>query len=313
MNRNALYIAIGAVDDDILERSETAAWSRERRTGPKWAGMAACIGLILTAVMMTLPGLLKGPGGVAPPPVPDAPGLIVSDDDEPSETDPLAPPPEQEIVINWENVVVNESAGMAPDAALLYRDPELYAEETWGEEEIVAYYGWNLTPAYIPEGLSGGGRGVTAGVWREKATGKIVEEHAGRGFWMDFREDGSPKSDDDIVKPTGFTVRASKVGILHCALLPVDESRTTDFGGVPVTLSHCSLPYGPFDRTQKDPSGLYYMPAGYYDIYVASFTLNGTEYEIEAQRLELEEVVRIVASVVNMPPREGFTVGSSAQ
>lgn len=148
---------------------------------------------------------------------------------------------------------------------------------------------------------------------REKATENVVEDQAGRNFWVDFWEDGSPKSNDDIVIPKGFTIRVSRLRILHCCLLPVDGERTTDFGGIPVTLSHCSLPYGPFDPTQKAPNGLYNMPAGYYDIYVALFTLNGVEYEVEAQRLELEEVIKITASIINMPYSENFVVGCSQE
>lgn len=243
------------------------------------------------------------PGNVILPSDPDVPEPVISDVDEPYCTDPIQPPDAQNIIINWDNVVVNESAGTL-DAAPLYRDPGRYVEETWGEKEIVAYYGWNLMPGYIPEGLSAGSLYVAIGIWRERATGEIVEDQAGRGFWSD----GSLKSDDDIVIPARITVIASKLGIRHCVLLPVDESETTDFGGVPVTLSHCSLPYGPFDPTQKAPNGGN-MPAGYYDIYVASFTLDGVEYEIKAQRLELEELIKIVASVINVPSGENFTVG----
>ena len=309
MNAAQFSRALGNVNGKYV--MEAAAYGRGRSGGWfKWGALAACFGLILTAVMIAAPGVLKGQGGIVPPPGPGVSVPAVRDDGESNGAEPLQPPDEQALVINWEGVAVNESAGVAPDYALRYYDPELYAEENWGEEEIVAYYGWNLAPAYFPEGLSDGGQGVRAGVVREKTTGKIVQEQAGRSFWTDFWEDGSPKSGDDIVIPTGFTVRASRLGILHCALLPVDESQTTDFGGTPVTLSHCSLPYGPFDPTRKDPSGLYNMPAGYYDVYTASFTLNGVEYELEAKRLELEEVVKIVASAVNVPRREGFAVGS---
>ena len=86
---------------------------------------------------------------------------------------------------------------------------------------------------------------------------------------------------------------------------------TTDFGGVPVTLSHCSMKHGPFDPTKKAADGLSNMPAGYYDIYTASFTLDGVEYEVLAQRLEVEEVIKIVASIINMPCSENFVVGRS--
>ena len=68
--------------------------------------------------------------------------------------------------------------------------------------------------------------------------------------------------------------------------------------------------HGPFDPAQKAPDGLSNMPAGYYDLYTASFTLDGVEYEIMAQRLELEEVIQITASVINRPYREDFVVGN---
>lgn len=163
----------------------------------------------------------------------------------------LQPPREPKITINWDGVAVNESAGPAPDAAPLYRDPALYNEEILDTQGVRNYYGWELVPAYIPDDLTGGGKAVSGRIVREKATGNVVEDQAGRSFWADFWEDGSPKSDDDIVIPKGFTIRASRLRILRCCLLPTDEERTTDFGGVPVTLSHCSMKHGPFDPAKK--------------------------------------------------------------
>lgn len=309
MNTAQFSGALGNINDKYI--MEAITYERKGKNGwRKWGTLAACFGLILTAAMITLPGILKGPGSVMPPHV-SVPGPVVSDGDESNGTVPIEPSVEHDIIINWDNVVVNESTSLSPDYAPRYYDSNLYVEEHWGEEEVVAYYGWNLAPSYIPEDLSDGGRNVSAGIWREKATSEIVQEQAGRSFWTAFWEDGSPRSDDNIAIPTGFTVIASRLRILHCAILLPDESKATDFGGTPVTLSHCSLPYGPFDPTQKDPSGLYNMPAGYYDVYVASFTLDGVEYEIEAQRLELEEIIKVVASIINMPTTEVFTVGNN--
>ncbi len=300
--------ALGKVNDKYI--MEAITYERKRKSGwIKWGVMAAGFGLILTVTMATLPGIWGGQGDLVPPSGPDVSGPMVSDEDDQPDVEPLQPSSEQEITIDWDGVVVNESAGMAPDAVRLYRDPALYEDVIWGQKEIKDYYGRELNVPYIPDGLTGRGQAVTAMVCREKATGKIIEDQAGRGFWTDLWEDGSPKSDDDLYIPTGFTIRVSRLGILHCALLPVEESETTNFGGVPVTLNHCSLPYGPFDPTQKAPDGLSNMPAGYYDIYVASFTLDGVEYEIEAQRLELEEVVKIVASVISETSNEDFVVG----
>ena len=304
-----LYTAVRAVNNDILERSETAFYGQKETGWLKWGAMAACVSLILTVALTTLPGILRGPGGVLPPPNP-APGPTVSEDDQQNNGEPLQPPGEREITINWDNVAVNESPGLAPGAVPLYRDPALYNEEILDAEGVRTYYGWELAPAYIPDDLTGDGKAVSGRIVREKATGNVVEDQAGRSFWVDFWEDGSPKSDDDIVIPRGFTIRASRLRILHCGLLPIDEERTTDFGGVPVTLSHCSMKHGPFDPTKRAPDGLSNMPAGYYDIYTASFTLDGVEYEVSAQRLELEEVIKITASIIK-PYQEGFVVGGS--
>lgn len=124
---------------------------------------------------------------------------------------------------------MNELEGLSLDGARLYRDPEFYDMENLGEEEVLAYYGWDLAPAYISEGLTDGGNAPGGCLYREKAT-------AAR-----------------------------------------------------------------WSRTRR---------AGYYDIYVASFTLDGVEYEVEAQRLELEEVIKIVASIINIPYSRNFTVGN---
>ena len=63
-----LYTAIRAVDDDILERSETASCERKKKSGwLKWGAVAACFGLILTVAIITLPSVLKEPSSVMPP------------------------------------------------------------------------------------------------------------------------------------------------------------------------------------------------------------------------------------------------------
>ena len=309
MNAAQFSHALGKVNDKYI--MEAITYERKKKSGwLKWGTVAACFGLLLTVALTTLPGILRGPSVVMPPPNP-GPGPAVSDGDHQSNGEPLQPPGEREITINWDNVAVNESAELAPEAVLPYPDPALYEKEIWGQKEIADYYGWELNVPYVPDGLTSGGNAVTAVVFRDRATGKVIDDEVGRGFWVDFWEDGSPKSDDDIVIPKGFAITVSKLGILHCGILPVDEECVTDFGGVPVTLRHCSVKHGPFDPTKKAPDGLSNMPAGYYDVYTASFTLDGVEYEIEAQRLELEEVIKITASIINVPYSEDFVVGST--
>lgn len=301
MNQNGmmlLHAMNGVRAAYIQEAKETG----KERTGlrMRYFAAAACLCLaLLGALRAGLPGVL-GPK----PPVPPAAAVV---SEAPGEKDPLQPSEPPTVTIRWQDVVVNESAGLSADATRLYMDPALYEAEHWDMDQVREYFGWELAPAYIPEGLTGGGQGVGLTIYRDKATGKLLEDQAGRGFWVDFWEDGSPKSDDDIVIPKGFTVTASKLGILHCGLLPVEEERITQFDRTDVTITHASLPYGPFDPTQKDPSGLYNKPAGYYDVYVAAFTLDGVEYEVATQRLELEELIKITASIIS--PTEDIIVG----
>lgn len=307
---NESYIQEASVVANCVRPAPINYVNQKREGGARpWAryfAAAACLCLALLGALRlgltpTLPGP-EGPGAIVPP---------VQSSQAPADpaqtTDPLPPPAEQKVTIQWDFVAVNESKGLGMDACRLYRDPALYSEEPFDTESVREYYGWELAPAYIPEDLTGGGKGPGGGLYRDRATGKVIEDQAGRGFWVDFNEDGSPKSNDDIVIPRGFTVSASRLGILHCALLPVDGEQVTQFDRTEVVLTHASLPYGPFDPTRKDPSGLYNMPAGYYDIYVASFTLDGVEYEVTAQRMELEELIKIVASIIS--PYEDITVG----
>lgn len=290
-----LLYALNGVDAAYIQEAAEVKTSRGRSRARYFAA-AACLCLaLLGALRAGLPGTL-GPRPPAPPAA-----AVVSE--TPGEKDPASPA----VTIRWENVAVNEAEGLRADAALRYYDPALYDKEQWGEEQVVEYYGWDLVPGYLPEKLREDGGAPAPVVIRDKATGELVQDQACNGFWVDRYEDGSPKSDDHIVIPTGFTVTASRLGILHCALLPVEEEKVTQFDRTEVVLSHARLPYGSFDPTRKDPSGLYNMPSGYYDVYTAAFTLNGVEYEVETQRLELEELIRITASIIS--PEKDIIVG----
>ena len=184
MNAEQFSSALGKVNDKYI--MEAITYERKKKSGwLKWGAMAACFGLILTVTLTTLPSILRGPNKVEPPP---NPGLVpgISDNEHQNSGDPLQPPGERKITINWDNVAVNESAGLAPDYSRLYLDPALYEEEIWGQEEIKDYYGWELNVPYIPDGLTGGGQAVTATIYRDNTTEKVIEDQVSRGFWADF-------------------------------------------------------------------------------------------------------------------------------
>lgn len=310
MKEERILSVLGMVDEAyILEAMPVERPARKPKTA-MLASMAACVGLVVTLTMLSAPGILKGPSGVVPPPVSDPVPAVSGQEAQPS-TEPLPPPASQKVTINWDGVAVNEVDQLGADAARMYYDPALYDEIAWDEAEVIGYYGWNLAPAYIPEGLTGGGKPLSGTVIRSKESGELVWDQMGRGFWSDYYEDGSPKSSDALYIPTGFTLTASKLQIFKCGILVADETNVTDFNGVPVTIIHCSMKHGPFDRTQRAPDGLSYMPAGYYDIYEAAFELDGVQYEVSAQRLELEELVKIVASVIGGYSRQEVVVGGA--
>ncbi|HIZ56168.1 MAG TPA: hypothetical protein H9671_08215, partial [Firmicutes bacterium] len=90
-----------------------------------------------------------------------------------------------------------------------------------------------------------------------------------------------------------FSITVSKIGLLNDCLyiLPENEVKTSDIGGTSVTFGYRSMPYGPYDPDTHEPSG-------YYDMYVAEFQHNGIEYQIVAEQMEAEEVVKVVSSII---------------
>ncbi len=74
-------------------------------------------------------------------------------------------------------------------------------------------------------------------------------------------------------------------------ILPENEVKTSDIDGTAVTFGHRPMPYGPNDPDTHEPSG-------YYDIYVAEFEHDDIEYEILAEQMEAEEVVKFASSII---------------
>ena len=60
---------------------------------------------------------------------------------------------------------------------------------------------------------------------------------------------------------------------------------------MPVTIGYCSMSHGPYDPET-------HTPAGYYDLYVAEFTLDGIQFKITAYEMDLEDVVKVAASII---------------
>lgn len=154
------------------------------------------------------------------------------------------------------------------------------------------YYGKDLTPSYIPAGLSAGSGNGAADAVMEK-NGTVVWDTAYLCFYHDYYEDGSPKLTEDIAATKGFSLTASKTGLLNDCVYILSENDviTSDIGGTAVTFGYRSMSYGPYDSQTHEPSG-------YYDMYVAEFNFEDIEYQLIATQMELEDVVTIVASII---------------
>jgi len=206
---------------------------------------------------------------------------------------PAEPEKTPTVRISMDEVRLNE-LGPSADMARLYRDPALYDEITWGPDEIRAYLGGNPAPPYVPEGLKAAPGNGTARVTAAKADGKLVEDTVYLRYWHDYGEDGSPKLTEGVAARKGFSLTASRLGILNCGveyLLPGDERRVSTLNGTGVTFGSREMPYGPYGPETHAPSG-------YYRLCTAEFTLRGADYQLVAEQLPLEEVVRVVASLL---------------
>ena len=194
--------------------------------------------------------------------------------------------------VYMETIMVNEVTGFL-DAARVWRDPERYEAALWDPSAIRAYYGKELTPPYVPEGLSASPGNGTAQAILRKEDGAVVEDTVWLGFYHAYYEDGSPQLTEGIAARKGFSITASRVGLLgDCIyLLPENERATSAIGGVAVTFGYRSMPYGPYDPET-------HAPAGYYDMYVAEWEQEGVEYQLVADQMELEDVVKVVASMI---------------
>ena len=276
--------AMSEVGDKYYEEAEN--YHCQKHEWIKWSAMAACLTVMLFTALSVFPDYFHQQG-TTPPDNPN--GVIV---DNPIDTaDDDTTPAISEIHVSMDNISFNE-VGALRDAARIWRNPELYDHIQWDKNAVIEYYGKDLSPAYIPDGLTAANGNGTARVIVDKS-GNIVEDTVRLNFYHNYYEDGSPKLTEGVTARKGFSITASKIGILSdCVyLLPENEVKTSDIDGTAVTFGYRSMPYGPYNPDTHEPSG-------YYDMYVAEFEYDGIEYQIVAEQMEAEEVVKVVSSII---------------
>lgn len=262
MNGQDFLLGMSYVDEALIQ--EAAVAKRKAPAWKRWGAVAACAAVLLAAAV-AMP-LRDHNGG-------------------------SAEIPQEMIRIDRNDVFVN-ALDQPADAARRYYPEEDYDTISWDAADVLAYYGRELTPAYIPSGLTASPRNGGATVVASKS-GEIAEDTVWRGFYHDYYADGSPKLTDDVAAVKGFFLTASRIGILNdcCYVLSEDALQTSVIGGTSVLFGYRSMPYGPYDPQTHEPSG-------YYDLYTAEFQQDGISYEIVAEQMPLEELIKVVASVI---------------
>ena len=283
MNAKLFSEAMSEVNDKYYV--EAASYHYKKHGWVKWGAMAACLTVVLFTALSVLPDYFRQQG-TTPPDGPN--GVIVDDPIDTADDD--TPPATVEITISMDNISFNEVEALT-DAALWF-PPESYDSIWWDRDKVIDYYGKDLTPAYVPDGLTAAGGNGTGQVIADKS-GNIVYDTVKLGFYHDYDENGVPKLTEGILSRNGFLISVSKIGLMNdCVyILPENEVKTSDVGGTAVTFGYRPMPYGPFDPDTHEPSG-------YYDLYVAEFEQDGIKYEVLAQQMEKEEVVKVVASII---------------
>ncbi len=280
MKKEELFNVIGKVDEQKVATAGMAmsAKKKSRPVWVKWGTMAACFALVVISAITFFPNL--GQPGITPP---DNPSSTITPPNEQSgivaeNPNDDNPPTSHAIHISMDSILLNELSEVVSAAPRWY-DPKLYDNITWDMEAITAYFGKNIVPVYTPNDMK---MEVGSKVVSEKS-GKIVMDTVWIGYSVDNTDTSSPKID----------IAASKLGLLRdCIyLLPENEVKTSDIGGTNVTFGYRSMPYGPYDTETKEPTG-------YYDMYVVDFTHDEIEYQIVAQRTDIEEVVKIASSII---------------
>lgn len=298
MKGQDLLNGMNFVEDSYVEEAEAKSISKKKKAKPVWKSIglvAACV-ILIVAACVALPRLGSKSGTT---PSGDLTQLAEGDGVEtpgteqtgtvlPGTDESLMAEEPKTIEIDLSDIYVNalEMNMTIWDIGRNYPDPDACVDSIWYETDVIDYYGTNFVPDYIPEGL------VSDASNREHRVvlsneGEVWEDTVWLNFYEEYYEDGSPKTD------RGFHIMASKIGLLDdaCFIYPTPHEEITYFGETEVSIGYMLREYGPYTEDTHEP-------AGYYDYYEVRFTLNGAECKLVASRLTVEEVVKVVASLI---------------
>lgn len=289
MDGKQMLLALDYVDDSLIAEAAKEKPLKRRARPAKWIALAASLTFVIAAAV-AVPNLLRPeiqpentPGVVTPDESVQENIHLPTDEEDPEDG------ASAQFRIDRDDIHLNSTSGIA--AAMSYYPPELYDEIQWDSGDVISYFGRGLTPAYLPEGLTENAGDGTETVYRQKSDGALVYDAVAESYG---RTDVEYTDSGAVILPEGFTLTASRLGILNDCIYVLpgeDEIRTTDIAGTAVTIGYREMEYGPYDPETHAPSGTY-------PLYVFQFTLDGVNYDITTHNLPLDEAVKITASFI---------------
>lgn len=300
MNGTDLLRAMSHVDEGYVQAAEEERKKKPGAAPLRWGALAACAAVAVAAVFF-----LRQPGPVAeqpPEPIPDpVPGVTEPIPDIPDRLPPDVVPesPAPDLTIDLSQIAVNELPDGLPSGALRYDFYLTHDELEWDETDIIGWFGKaDFTPAFLPDGLTPAQGNNSATVWTDR-DGVVV---------IDLLRFSARDEDDERIFPRSFNLSVSRNDPrpfrdwLHWG----ETVEVTPIAGVDVIFTHASYSHGPYDPET-------HTPTGYYDWYDVDFELDGLKYALTAQRLTLQEVAAVTASIITGDTNFTVTGGEQPQ
>ncbi|MDE7229399.1 MAG: hypothetical protein K2N56_02860 [Oscillospiraceae bacterium] len=276
MNSFKIANSINMIDDDLILEADETAKSNKAQKKPVYLKYAAAAAALVCAA-----------GGAAAIAKVRNPSTSVDSNNSSVQTIDNAPSNNSH-VIKMSNIHFNNTLVSISDSLW---NPRMFDQTVLDTAGITEYFGWDLVPKYIPEGLFPSERNDSSRIYSDKDDGRIVHDRTVIQFYDSYDEDGFPKGtvSAEYKAPKGFELTAAKYGSLDlCCRLDISNiANTSSIGGTDVYFAHLSVPIGKV----SDPSG-------YWDEYIAEFELNGIQYRVTTKQLEAGEIVRIVSSII---------------
>lgn len=269
MNGKDLMMGLNFVDEQFIQEAEVKRLKKSNMVRfKKYVSIAACFAVVFIASI----SILRTQEIVVPPHIVD---------DPPGTTDM---PPDivnqpTAYVLDLSTVKINEVARLVEND--VWYDPALYEIENWTNKDITDYYGVDLSPAYIPEGLFPSiFNGNAEFVYTKDGT--IICDQVTFGYYSDYYEDGSPMPYQETGGKKGIFVQVSKIGCLaaYDYIQPLAERDKTIIGGIEVVVGQL--------LTSNTTNGS----------YTAEFEVNAIQYKIAGYQVELKDVLKVVTSVI---------------